>query len=455
MKLFFRRLILHYLRLLAKIQLQKIRLIQKIKGSPLVIIGITGSAGKTSTLNLLQTVLSTKYITKTNSGSNSESGIPLNILGLSPKNYSILDWLRLCLLSPLMLLINWRTYQIYLVEMGIDGPDSPQNMSYLLSILKPNISIFLNVSPVHSHNFDTKISNNITGKARLEQITSLIANEKAKIVNQLSFRDSAIINTFDPAVVASTQTTLAQKYTIGTDSSSYFQIISAKSDSKSFTLHYRLQKQKHQLQLKSVALPLDYTVSIASSLIVASILDIPQITAINSLTNHLRLPPSRNSLLIGINQSTIIDSSYNSSPLSCSQMLELLNNYPSPKIAVLGDMRELGQQSAYFHHQIGLQALKSANTIITIGPETKTHFPQNSKIHSFNFWWQAADWLKKNLPQKSTILVKGSQNTIYLEELVKSLIPASKLNNYLSNQLICRQSKYWQKLKDDFKKANS
>lgn len=450
MKPFFSLIVLHYLRLLAKIQLLKIRLIQKIKGSPLVIVGITGSAGKTSTLNLLETVLSSDFSLKTNSGSNSESGIPLNILGLTPHNYSIFDWLRLCLLSPLMLLVNWRSYQIYLVEMGIDGPDSPKNMSYLLSILKPHISIFLNVSLVHSHNFDTKISNSITSKARIDQITSLIANEKAKIINQLSFRGSAIINTFDPAVVASTQTTLAQKYTIGTDSSSYFQIISAKSDSKSFTLHYRLQKQKHQLQLNSVALPLDYTVSLASSLIVASILKIPQLTAINSLTNHLRLPPSRNSLIPGINQSTIIDSSYNSSPLSCSQMLNLLSHYPSPKIAVLGDMRELGQQSSYFHHQIGLQALKSADSIITIGPETKTHFPKNSKIHSFSFWWQASAWLKKNLPQKSTILVKGSQNTIYLEELVKEL-----LNNKSDIPKLCRQSPYWLKVKNNFKKANS
>lgn len=454
MKLYFSLAVLHYLRLLAKIQLQKIRLIQKIKGSPLMIIGITGSAGKTSTLNLLQVVLSSKYSIKTNSGSNSESGIPLNILGLSPKNYSFWDWLRLCLFSPIMLLFNWRSFQLYLVEMGIDGPDPPKNMSYLLSILKPNISIFLNVSPVHSHNFDAKISNNTTSKARLEQITSLIANEKAKIINQLSFKDSAVINTLDPAVVRSTQTTLAQKYTIGTDSASYFQILSAKSDPQSFTLSYRINKQKHQLRLDSVALPHDYTISLASTLISASILNIPQTEAINSIKSNLRLPPSRNSVFAGINQSTIIDSSYNSSPLSCTQMLQLLTSYPSPKIAVLGDMRELGHQSAFFHHQIGLLAIKSADLIVTVGPETKTHFPKNSKIHSFDYWWQAAKWLNVNLPEKSTILVKGSQNTIYLEELVKSLIPTSKLDNYLSNHLICRQSNYWLKVKNDFKKSH-
>jgi len=71
------------------------------------------------------------------------------------------------------------------------------------------------------------------------------------------------------------------------------------------------------------------------------------------------------------------------------------------------------------------------------------------------YWWQAADYLKNNLPQNATILVKGSQNTIFLEELVKELIPSGQLKRYLSNNQICRQSKYWLKTKAIFKSQNS
>jgi len=186
-------ILLHYFRLLSKVQLNKVKLLQKIKGQELTIIGITGSSGKTICQNLIETTLSPHFSLKSNSGANSESGIPLNILGLKPQNYSLLDWLRLILLSPIMLLLNWKTYQIYLVEMGIDGPDSPKNMDYLLTILKPDISIFLNVNLVHSSAFDSKVSKDITGKTRMDQILSIIASEKAKIINQLPSTSSAIL----------------------------------------------------------------------------------------------------------------------------------------------------------------------------------------------------------------------------------------------------------------------
>ena len=94
-------LFLFYLRTSARIQLFKIK--PKI-------IALTGSAGKTSLRNAVFAVLKNKFRCKQSIKANSETGIPLDLLGLYPRDYSWLDWLRLTLLVPIKLLTNWQKY---------------------------------------------------------------------------------------------------------------------------------------------------------------------------------------------------------------------------------------------------------------------------------------------------------------------------------------------------------
>lgn len=393
MKKYLSLIFLKYLRFFARLQLQKLKLLNP----NFKIIGITGSAGKTSTILACQSALKSKYTIKTTAGSNSESGIPLNILGLKNTDFSSIDWLRLAVLAPIQLLTNWRRSDIYLVEMGIDSALPPKNMEYLLSIIHPNIGIFLNVSPVHLQNFDS-----------LDQI----AAEKAKLVNTTPI---AIANLADPLV-------------------------------KKYTTH------PHPTPIKPVTigfrrylLPDIYQISFGAATALAKILGISHPTAVKNIRHHFRLPPGRASILAGIHHSTIIDSSYNSSPLACVEMLQFLAKFKKPRLAVLGDMRELGQSSADSHRRVYQTATKSADTIISIGPETQKYFgPRATK---FLYWWQAADYLKIHLPPHATILVKGSQNTIYLEELIKSLLAKPSDTKFL-----CRQSPYWLKTKQKFRK---
>lgn len=394
-------LFLYYLRFFAHLQLQKIKLLNP----KLTTIGITGSAGKTSTLLAAEAALKPNFRVKTNYGGNSESGIPLNILGFSSPDFTFFSWLKIALLTPFKLLTNWKIYDIYIIEMGIDSPTSPKNMSYLLSIIKPDLGVFLNVTPVHLENFSS-----------LDQI----AQEKAKLINSVQ---TAIINKSDP---------LVKKY----------------CQNKNF-----ISIKPIKVDIPDFILPSIYDISIGAAIAIASALKIDSSAAINNLKNNFHLPPSRSSILKGINSSTIIDSSYNSSPLATFEMLSFLASYPSPKIAVLGDMRELGNASELSHQNLYKDALNSADIIISVGPETSRFFGPKTK--KFMYWWQAADYLKNNLPKNSTILIKGSQNTIFLEELVKELISTNKLKHYLSNQLICRQSKYWLKTKAIFKSQNS
>lgn len=384
---------LYYLRTLARLQL--------LKKPYKTIIGVTGSAGKTSTVLALKATLKPNLSVKTSlKGGNSETGLPLSILDLSAINYSILDWLRICLLAPLKLLTNWRKFDVFVAEMGIDSPHPPKNMDYLLSIIKPDIGIFLNVSPVHQQFFNS-----------LDQI----AREKAKLVNSVP---TAIINLSDP---------LVRKYT----------------------------KNKHIIPISNVRvgfpdpLPEIYQISLNAALTTAQLLKIPQKKALANLKANFTLPPSRATILKGINNSIIIDSSYNASPLANLEMLKFLSTFKSPKIAILGDMRELGDASPTAHKSLYKQALKYADQIISIGPETSKYF--GPKAIKFLYYWQVTDYLACHPATAGpTILIKGSQNTIYTEEVVKAL-----LKNKRNIKKVCRQSKYWTNLKAEFKQKHS
>ncbi|MFA6369302.1 MAG: Mur ligase family protein, partial [Candidatus Shapirobacteria bacterium] len=277
--------ILYYFRFFAKLQLSKVKFLQKIKGKQLDIIGITGSAGKSSALIACQSVFPSKYKVKTNNNCNSESGLPLSLLGLKLNDYNFLAWLAMIILSPIKYLINWQSYDILILEMGIDSASWPKNMDYLLSVVKPNIAIFLNVSPVHMLNFDS-----------LDQI----AQEKAKLVNQAKV---AIINNQDKLVKKYTQT------------KNIINIIPTK------------------IKFQNFYLPNVYQISFGAAMSLAQIFNIKSNDAIKNIQENFTLPPSRSSILEGIKNTTIIDSSYNSSPIACAELLKFLSSFKGKKIA--------------------------------------------------------------------------------------------------------------------------
>ena len=145
------------------------------------IIGVAGSVGKTSTREAIYAILKDIAPTHMVAG-NSETGVPLGLVGLFPHTYSPLDWARMMILAPLRIGFLKRMRYI-IVEMGIDDPYPPKNMEYLLSIVQPHIGVITEESAAHTMQFEKILGPEpLSDKERLQTLVEAITREDAKML---------------------------------------------------------------------------------------------------------------------------------------------------------------------------------------------------------------------------------------------------------------------------------
>lgn len=448
MKQKFILLFLKYLRELAKLQLVKIR--------P-TIVGVTGSTGKTSVRNAIAAILRDRFRVKVSVKANSETGLPLNILDLKPKDYSFLDWLLLGVLAPVKLITNWEGYDIYVAEMGIDRPQPPKNMGYLLTILRPTIGVFLNAAAVHSQYFDELVPKNILDLyQRREKLADLIAAEKGKLIKSLPNSGTAVLNLDDPRVAKFVKQTKARVITFATQESADLEASNVDVGISRFSMEVREGKDKKKLKINQI-LDEHYAQTFLAALAVGRAFAIPLSQGLRSLEKNFHLPRGRMSLIPGKKGTRILDSSYNASRVTLISALKLLNKVsPGRKLAVLGDMRELGEVSKLEHQSVARVAAQSADFIIAVGPQMRSWFvPELKKIgfpekrvRNFLNPYNAAREAQRTIRKGDTILVKGSQNLIFLEIVVKALMR----NPEDAQKLLCRRGKFWETKRQELKR---
>ena len=430
MKKKFQHLILHWLLWTAKLQLKK--------NKPLI-IGVTGSAGKTSTVQAINSVIKTKFRVKSTHTGNSETGIPFEILDIPVKNWSSLGWIYVILLSFWRLFTNWKKYDVLVVEMGIDSERAPKNMSYLLTILQPKIGVFLNVNHVHGQNFN--------GKDTLFAITQ----EKGKLLLSLPTDGLAIFSKDHPTIVDLTPKIKAKQATFSIQQSAQIQLLKHQVSLKGTEFVFLDNGKQFKLNFNDQLLFKKSFSSFATTLLIAKELGINSEVAIKALEVNFKPLAGRSRVIAGINDSVLIDSSYNSSLEPTLASLEMLKaiNIRGKKIAILGDMREIGKKEKRDHEELAIKAAKTADHIILIGPLTqkytlpklrKLKFPE-TKIHAFINAYQAIDAVKKLIKPRDLVLIKGSQNTIFLEIIVEEIMAEPSQ----ASELLCRRSKYWEK----------
>lgn len=426
--------LLTYLRLCAQLQLKKM-------GAQ--VIGITGSAGKSSTMEAVAAILQDKYTIKVGRKANSESGIPLNILGLEPKEFTPQEWLSLALKAPLQLLTNWKKYDWYLIEMGIDSPFPPKNMGYLLKILMPTIGILTTVEAVHSEAFDPVVSEPDPALRKNALITE-IAKEKARLINALPENGLAVISADNPFVTTacSPQAPLA---TFGTQANATVRILEVEYKKESTIFHFQCHKKNCSISFTGYYLPTHFADTCAAALCVAEHIGIPLDEACRAIEKNFLIPPGRATLLKAINGAHILDSSYNSSAQPLLDSLAVLVKIPAQrKLALLGDMRELGSMTKEEHVRVATAATKILDEVVLVGPHMKEYalpvFETAGLIaHWFSTAYQAALYLKANLRTDDILLVKGSQNTLLLEIAIAELLAdPTEIETKL-----CRRGSFW------------
>ena len=431
-------LILNTLRTLAHFQLKK--------NPRAIIIGITGSSGKTSTRLAVVKVLQTLGVVKHSIHANSESGLSLNILGVKLRGYRPWHWLLALLHAFYNLLFFFEKYDYYVAEMGIDSPLPPKNMDYLLSILRPDISIILGASTVHSAGFDNLVQDTNYNR-RKAKILSLIAAEKMKLATNLPASATTIINLDSKPLKPYLKKINAKLITYGSDPHSILRITKPQLNNHGFSMSFKYQDQNATLMLVD-----PFSLEYGSTFAAAIALGLPQgmtlETAVRSLSTY-RAPAGRMRLFNTQNQTHLIDSSYNASPstmLSAIQTLITLSRNHK-KIMVLGDMRELGSLTRRLHQDIATAIVPSAAIVILYGPAMQQYVaPYLKRLGLRVYSPQTMADLIKNLQSELSpgawILVKGSQNQQFLERAVEAILEKKEDAKYLA-----RRGSYWDSLR--------
>lgn len=425
------------------------------------IIGIAGSVGKSSTRNALFAVFKDHFKTKVVTG-NSETGVPLGILGLEINGFSNKDWFSILYRAPLNV-FNLKDIDYLIVEMGIDDPYPPKNMSYLLTIIKPDMAIDLNATATHTMQFEKLLSRHT--KDTLEFILGKIADEDSKIITN-GHTKIGIYNNDDIRLKERIEKK-AKKVTLltfGKDKSCaiYYKdyILTTKKTNFSYTLCTEKGEKEVELSFRGMLLPPASRESFAAVMLACTKLGLKTSQVRDSLEANFTIPKGRASTLTGIKNSLIIDSSYNSSKSTVFSFLDMLkilkDRTGRPIVFVMGDMRELGNESKEEHEEVARKLLTIVDELYCVGPLTQEFVMpvvkefvgkkgKTQRVEWYKNAIQAGLHIKEELQKESIILFKGSQNELYLEEAIKFL-----LENSNDAKLLCRQEEFWMEKKAQF-----
>lgn len=430
--------VLLYLRFWAKLQLKK--------NPRAIIIGVTGSAGKTSTRLAIVQILKNRGVVKHSVHANSESGIPLNILGLSLSTYSAFDWLRVIILAPFKYLFWKENYDYYVVEMGIDSPHPPKNMHYLLSIIRPDIAVVLGASHVHTESFDPLVKDTNPVR-RAAKLVDLVARHKMLLAHSVSRDGTSIINADNAAISPYLKGIKSRLLTFGNAKSSSLRIVKTKLSRRGFSVTYEYQHTLHSLSLPDIFGP-EYASTFAAALGVAIALGMPLKQVIANLSSY-RAPAGRMRVFPGIRATHLIDSSYNASPSTVNSALATLDAVAprSSHLVILGDMRELGSLAKLSHQKLA-KTLALRNDIYVLYGEMMTKYVAPSLLREKKIVYNPQSMkelitiVKKLLKPNMWVLVKGSQNKILLERAVEAI-----LANKNDLKKLARRGAYWDKVR--------
>ncbi|MEX2054127.1 MAG: UDP-N-acetylmuramoyl-tripeptide--D-alanyl-D-alanine ligase [Candidatus Colwellbacteria bacterium] len=402
------------------------------------VIGVTGSVGKTSTKGAIYAVLSGAKIRVRMAGGNlnNETGLPLAIIGdyQKPGGFWFLAGAIWSGFWKLMLPSGGAKYpEVLILEYAADHPG---DLDYLIKIARPDVAVVTAIGdiPVHSEFYSS---------------TDEVAKEKAKLVEAVPSDGLVILNADDPRVLGMKNSTGALVKTFGFNKGADLVVDNLENTMEGGALvgiSFSLESSgiKSDVNLTGiVGKPHAYACAAGAVVGLAHNLSLPDI---NKWLSSYSGERGRGKIIAGANNTTIIDESYNAAPDSTRAALETLIEIPSKRrIAVLGDMLELGGRSEEAHTLVGSLITNKIGLLITVGGESRfmnegaiqKGFNKANAFH-FDSAQEAGDYLKNYLEEGDIVLIKGSQS-IRMEKMIEKIMlePAN------AHRLLVRQYGKW------------
>ncbi len=404
------------------------------------IIAITGSVGKTSTKDAIYAVISKiDYVRKSQKSYNSEVGLPLTILGLPNAWNNLFGWLN-NILKGAWLYIWPHKYPNWLVlEVGVGKPGDLEETA---AWLKSDVVVITAIgeTPPHIEFFESR---------------EHLAEEKSGLIKTLKKDGLLVLNHDDEIVMKMKEKTKCRLITYGFEAGADLQ---GSGENIFYNKEGVPEGIVFRVDVDGKSLPVVIDGVFGRNHIYASLVALALtsglgwnvLQAIDALKNY-DVPPGRMRLLVGINETLIIDDTYNSSPHACESAIRTLGGIETKdkeyrKIAVLGDMLELGKHTEEAHKKMGKLAKEYVDILIVVGPRAQ-HIKEGAleakmkenNIIEFANSVDAALYIKTFIKKGDMILVKGSQG-VRMERIVAEILQDQKNKN----KLLVRQDKEWQ-----------
>ena len=347
------------------------------------VVGVTGSVGKTSTKETIANILDVHGISylASQGNQNTQYGLALNILRMRSE------------------------HKVAIFEMGINKRGE---MAKLTAMAQPTIAMITNVGHCHMEGLGSIID---------------IAAEKREIFNYFKEDSIGIING-DQSLLS----TVAYAHPVikfGSKTTNQIQARKIQSEGKKITFILKLYGQKHTVTVQKNHIGAVFNALAAAT--VMHLIKIPAKTIVAGLEKPLVVAGRFEERSLKGGKGTLINDCYNANPESMKAALTAFDHIETPaqKIAVLGDMLELGVNSPFWHRQLGrfLRKVPSLRRVILVGSHvkwTQKTIPVGIEVELVPSWKEASEKLKEKLGVESMVLVKGSFGT-QLTHLVDEL----------------------------------
>jgi UDP-N-acetylmuramoyl-tripeptide--D-alanyl-D-alanine ligase len=387
------------------------------------IVAIAGSIGKTSTKLAIARILEQGFKTRFQEGNyNDLVSVPLVFFGQEmPSLFNPLAWLKVFWKNEQTLKHKY-PYEVVVVELGSDGPGQ---LKQFANYIHADIGILTSITAEHMEYFG-----NMDAVAREEMTLKYLS--KQLFVNQ-----DLIPADFLQDLKSDTTIT----YGIKTPAQIRMTAIKFDEHSASFEINRgpaKLVKGQHE----QITEPQLYSITAAAA--VAHELGMTE-HAIERGIKDIKPVSGRMQHLKGVKDSLILDDTYNASPEATKAALDTLYRIKShQKIAILGNMNELGGYSQREHEKIGEYCdPHELSLVVTIGPDANKYLAPAAEekgctVKTFNDPYAAGKFVKEQIESGAVILAKGSQNRVFAEEAIKEFLAESK-----DASKLVRQSKYW------------